>query len=227
MKLKNIAMLILALCMVFTLCACGETAGETNKDTGSDTKAPATTAPQETTEPTEALVKYTVKLVDIRGNAVAGAKVQLCDETNCYLPQATDENGVVTFEQNAGDYKAKITQMPVGYYVNQEYFYFAEGTTEQTITLNIQTYTYLVKVMDQDGNPVAGAELKLVKPESEKTYTTDAEGKLNMMDIKNDYTVTVENAPDAYAADATEYTFPEAPSEDNVFELVITLKPAA
>lgn len=226
MKLKNIVMLVLALCMVFTLCACGQ---EAAKDAAANntTAAPAATAPQETTAPAEELVKYTVTLVDTRGNAVAGAKVQLCDDENCFLPQSTDESGVVVFEQKAGDYKAKVTSMPVGYNVNQEYFYFADGATELTITVNIQTYTYVVKVMDQDGNPVADVDLKFVKSDSENIYTTTAEGKFEVTNIKTDYAVSVESAPDAYAPDATDYTFPAEPSADNIFELTITLKPAA
>jgi len=143
------------------------------------------------------------------------------------MVMATDENGIATFELEAATYKAKLPSVPVGYKLDQEYFYFAGDSKELTITLAIQTYTYLVKVMDEDGNPVADVDLKFVKSEGEFTYATDAEGKRDMMDIKNDYTVTVESAPAAYAPDTTEYTFPEAPSEDNVFELVITLKPAA
>lgn len=133
MKLKNILMLILALCMVFALCACG------NTNTGSETttQAPETSntqsETQESTKADDGKVTYTVTVVDEGGNPIVGAFVQMCLD-NCY-PMATNESGTATFNLEEADYKVSFVTMPVGYTVDVTEFYFAEGSRDLTITL--------------------------------------------------------------------------------------------
>jgi hypothetical protein len=131
MKLRNIFVLALALCMVFTLCACGGNNGD-NKETTAPTAAP-TTAP--TTAPTvdDGKVTYTVKVVDEGGNAISGAMVQLC--LDACVPAITDANGVATYKLAEANYKVSFVTMRQGSTADAAEFYFASGSRELTITL--------------------------------------------------------------------------------------------
>lgn len=130
MKLKNIFVLVLALCMVFILCACGDTAGDNNEST-----AGTTAGTTETTEATvdDGKVTYTVKVVDEGGNPIAGAMVQLCLEA-C-IPALTNAEGVATYNLAEADYKVSFVQMPEGYTADATEYYFENGKCDMTITL--------------------------------------------------------------------------------------------
>lgn len=147
MKIKNILSLILALCLVLGLCACGggeettETEAATEAATEAVTEA-ATEAATEAMEETEAadngMVTYRVKVVDEAGNPIVGAMVQICLDT-C-LPGMTNEEGVAAYQVAEADYKVSFLALPEGYtYTTEETaFYFESGSTEMTITLKAE-----------------------------------------------------------------------------------------
>lgn len=119
---------VMALFLVFALCACGNTANKNNESTAASTT-------QATTEVTidEGKVTYTVKVVDESGNPIAGAMVQLCQES-C-MPGKTDDKGVATYDLEEADYAVKFMTVPEGYTAEQDEYHFADGTYELTITL--------------------------------------------------------------------------------------------
>ena len=161
MKIKNVFALLLALCMVFALCACG--GNETPKNTdpapettqgsansGSSIDEPTlpeseegdetpgeTEKTEENNEPEAELpagqVAYTVTVVDEGGNPVAGALVQICLEA-CF-PGVTNAEGKVTYRVEEADYKVSFVSMPAGYTSDVNEFHFEEGKYELTITL--------------------------------------------------------------------------------------------
>lgn len=134
MKLKNILTLVLALCMVFALCACGETKQPDNtEDTEPSSTAGETQETEETTEPQEDKVDYTVTVVDEEGKPIVGAMVQLCLEA-C-IPGITNAEGFATFTVLEADYKVSFVSMPAGYTSDATEFYFDNGAYEMTITL--------------------------------------------------------------------------------------------
>lgn len=126
MKMKNIYALLLALCLMLGLCACGN-----NADANESTTAGTT----ETTEATvdDGKVTYTVKVVDEGGNPIAGAMVQLCLEA-C-IPALTNAEGVATYNLAEADYKVSFVQMPEGYTADATEYYFENGKCDMTITL--------------------------------------------------------------------------------------------
>lgn len=137
-NIKNIAALLLVLCMALSLCACGGT--ETPATEAPATEAPVVTeAPTEAVEETEAadtgLTTYSVAVVDEEGNGIAGAMVQICQDT-CY-PGITNEAGVAQFNVAEANYKVSFLALPAGYtYSTEEQeFYFESNSTEITITL--------------------------------------------------------------------------------------------
>lgn len=128
--MKKLLILLLALCMLVALCACGETAdGDSG---GTTTTTTSTSASTTTTTQDSSKVTYTVTVVNEQNEPIAGAMVQLCLET-CF-PAVADENGVATFSLDEADYKVSFLTAPEGYAVEDAY-YFADGSTELTITL--------------------------------------------------------------------------------------------
>lgn len=79
---------------------------------------------------------------------------------------------------------------------------------------------YIVYVEDEDGEPVAGVELKFNKDTGNTTITTDEDGKASLTTFVTDIVVTVEEVPEDYEQTDEEYEF------DDEFELTITLENA-
>ena len=133
MKIKHTLALIVALCMVFALCACGKAPG--NTATTTETPAPSETQAetQESTTVNDGKVTYTVTVVDKNSTPITGALVQLCLD-NCF-PMATNESGTATFNLEEANYKVSFVTLPAGYTADAAEFYFAEGSYELTITL--------------------------------------------------------------------------------------------
>ena len=85
-------------------------------------------------DPDDKFVTYTVTVVDQNGAPVKDVYIQMCVGDLCKLPQPTDANGVVVFEDfDPADYSVKVNGAD-GYTFESSY-HFAEGSTELTITL--------------------------------------------------------------------------------------------
>ncbi len=132
--MKKLICLLLCLCALFALAACGETetTGENNTEAttqGGQANTPETpddadiqTGTKPAPTPDDNTVLYTIKVVDEAGNPVAAATIaQICDEV-CVPVKLTDGVGEKSLEANA-NYHVNLTVMPEGY----EY---ASGETE-------------------------------------------------------------------------------------------------
>lgn len=131
---KYLLALVLALCMLFALCACG---GDTDVSEP-ESSAPVAESSEATAESSEAddgKVTYQVTVVDANNAPIAGALVQMCKET-CY-PGSTGADGTVEFALAEDTYKVSFLTLPAGYAysTDETEFYFADGSTELTITL--------------------------------------------------------------------------------------------
>ena len=126
MNVKKVFVFLLALCLLFGLCACGGSNEQTT---------PTTTEPvQNVADPIDdGNLTYLVTVVDEAGKPVPQVMVQLCSQS-CFLA-ATDAEGVARFHLPEDAYKASVTVMPEGYRVDAEEFYFADGSKELTIKL--------------------------------------------------------------------------------------------
>lgn len=127
--MKKLLCMLLALCFVFALCACGD---QTNTEDPSEVETTQnTTSEKETTQETpdddvtidDGKVEYTVKVVDEAGNPVAAVEViQVCDENNsCSVIFMKDGQGSMRLAE--AEYHATLMKgLPEGY----------EYTTEET-----------------------------------------------------------------------------------------------
>lgn len=128
--MKRIIAAILALCALVCV-----SLAVVSCDNAGNGDTVTTTQKEEVT--TAAKVTYTVKVVDENGNPVAGAYVQLCEATEegrCFMPIATDANGVATMELEEGPYKTMVN-MADGYTFSEEYTPFGN---EKTVTLTVK-----------------------------------------------------------------------------------------
>ena len=148
--MKKLLCILLALCFVFALAACGEsetaegteTAAPTDNQTPETTETPETpeeTDPQTGTKPTPSIdentVEYTIKVVDEAGNPVAAATIaQICDEV-CVPVKLVDGVGTKSLEANE-NYHVNLTVMPEGFeYASGETEYYFDETNTCTIVL--------------------------------------------------------------------------------------------
>ena len=132
MRINRFLLLLLVICMLCGLSACGS--GEQVPNT---TAAPVTEQTQATTEaaPVEDdKITFSVKVVDGSGAPMAGVAVQICKDS-C-MPGVTNAEGVATFRvADAEGYKVSFLTVPEGYSAEAEEFYFEAGSTEMTLTL--------------------------------------------------------------------------------------------
>ena len=140
-QFKLILLCLLALCTVFAMCACGETADTSSADAESssavsaESSAPVSETESETSSEDEQSVSFLVSVVDGDGNPVSGVMVQICKDT-C-LPAMSDANGIATFALEITDgYKLSVMSCPEGYtYTGDAEIYLESGATEYTLTL--------------------------------------------------------------------------------------------
>ena len=141
--MKRMLGVVLAVCMVLALAACGG-GSNSGADVSNDapassgvTSEPADSTPASSEEETpvdDGNVTYTVSVIDEDGNPVSGIMVQICKDS-C-MPTMTDANGVATWRVAEDEYKVSFTTSPAGFidYTGTE-FYFDAGSTEMTIIL--------------------------------------------------------------------------------------------
>ncbi len=129
--MKKFLAVILALGMIFSLCACG---GDDNGPTGTETIDNQTVNEQASSEQ-EVTPKFEVTVTDTEGNVVKGVMVQLCKDT-C-VPAMTDDNGVATFNVEITDgYKLSVMSCPDGYeYTGEAEIYLEDGDTSYTLEI--------------------------------------------------------------------------------------------
>ncbi len=215
--IKRTFLVVLALVTVICFAACGDDAEKENgkvesastassdaqnnsEDLDNSTEESTPAVAESSDEEAPALIDYTVKVVDAEGNPVAGASVQLCSESACFLPSTTDAEGVVVFQKEEGTYKACIAG-------TEEYTYFEDGT-EITIVYDSGLVDYTVKVVDAEGNPVAGASVQLCSESAcFLPSTTDAEGVVVFQKEEGAYKACIAGTEEyTYFEDSTEIT---------------------
>ncbi len=148
MKIKSLLLIMLTVCLMVCLCACGDdtTPADNNTTTtqngGNSTTTTTTTQALTTTTTTmaEGKVIYTITVTDEAGNPIPGTWVQMCLES-C-MPVMTNEQGVAKFENmDEANYDVKFLTVPTGYILPVDangdliVYHFEEGSNELTLVL--------------------------------------------------------------------------------------------
>ena len=125
-----LALVCLLLSVSLLVCACDSdkdnetaTTAATEQPTTAPTEAPTTGKEEQPTQPSDGKVTYTVKIMDPDGKGVEGVLVQMCDDSGCKLPQATDANGEVIFKFKESNYHVTLSNLPAGLVAEAEYHF--------------------------------------------------------------------------------------------------------
>ena len=116
--MKKMISVMLLLCLVLGLCACGQSGTETTTEP-TTTESVAEDTTEKSTE-NDGMAAYKVTVTDEGGNPVVGAMVQICKD-DCF-PGVTDAEGVATFTRPETEgYKVSFISLPEGYeYLDEE-----------------------------------------------------------------------------------------------------------
>lgn len=121
--MKKALCMLLAMLMLFGLCACG----------GSGGSAPAAAnAPKAAEEIPEAA--YNILVTDPEGNPIPNVKLEFCDDTGCRTGD-TDRNGSAVFTAKEGTYAVHVLAVPEGVVGTDEEFSFPDAGRELQIAL--------------------------------------------------------------------------------------------
>ena len=126
-KMKKLSSVIALVCLLLAamllVCAC-DNAKDDSKDTEeSQTVVSTEETPTVSTEPSDGKVTYTVTVVDPDGKGVEGVMVQMCDDSGCKLPSATNAEGVITFRYKESNYHVTLSNLPAGLVAEAEYYF--------------------------------------------------------------------------------------------------------
>lgn len=129
--MKKILVVLLAICMLFSFCACG---ADTDSKKDNDVSSTPVSSNEDTSSEEET-AKFEVKVVDGMGNPVEGVMLQICKDS-C-IPAKTDANGIATFNiEVTSEHKLSVLSCPTGYeYSGEAEVYMEDGATEYTVEL--------------------------------------------------------------------------------------------
>ncbi len=166
--------------------------------------------------PETATVQYTVTVTCDDASALAGIKVQL-KKGSALAGEKALTDGKATFELEAGAYAVTLSGVPEAY--TYEEANLATTTPSVTIALTAKNlpdadgkYTFTLTVQYPDGSPVADLFVQLCSTGDSgacNPATTDEKGVITLKLTPDTYEVHIDNPPEGYTFDNTQYTMDE------------------
>ena len=198
--MKKILALILAVAMLMSmsvcLISCNDDNGDNNNNGGSE---------GEGNQNTETKVTYTVNVTDADGNPVKNVEITFTTDDGLSVPFSTDITGRAA-RSTAKGLTAAVTKLPAGYEydkLNEEIVFDANGNATIVITkVEAQGDPYIIKVVDEDGNPIAGVTVQMCSDFCRPPVTTGEDGTATYTYLEGEWhaQLTV-NIPDDATAD--------------------------
>ena len=153
---KKILSTILVLSMILALCASLFSCN--NKDKGNDNVTEQENqGNNDTTTPEK--VNYTVTVVDEEGTPIKGVGITFTPKSGTAVPFPTDADGKSSYKTDK-EITVTVTSIPEGYAYDKLNVAQKFDGNSMTITLTILA-PYVIRVVDQDGNPVAGVQVQM------------------------------------------------------------------
>ncbi len=181
MKLiKNRWLMILSLLLVAfaVLAGCSDTTpSATDEVSTSAATDPATDAVTRPAAETPNKLAYTITVLDVDGNPVAGVTVQMCAANGLsLLPVQTDTDGVAVYNHAQAKYSVTVVAVPDGYHADGQKHYFAADATNLTIILTKvgEDYTEIsTEALTEEPSEVPTEELTEASPETSAEELTE------------------------------------------------------
>ena len=193
--MKKIISLILAAIMLMSLCAslfsCTPDEGE--NDAGGDNNN------------TETKVNYTVTVTDADGNPIKGAVITFNPKGSMSVPFPTDAEGKATYKTDK-EMTATVTSVPAGYkYANigKAQNFDKDGKLSVVVTKAEVELHFIIKVVDQDGNPISGVKVQMCDESDScrKPVTTGTDGTAGYVYEAGNFHAQLTSLPEGYTVD--------------------------
>lgn len=199
--MKKIIALILAVTMLLSmsvcLISCNDDNGDNNNTEGGGEGGGNTN--------TETKVTYTVNVTDADGNPVKGVEITFTTEGSLSVPFSTDITGRAAMK-TAKALTAAVTKLPAGYEydkLNDEITFDANGNATIVITkVEAQGDPFIIKVVDEEGNPISGITVQMCSDFCRPPVTTGEDGTATYTYLEGEWhaQLTV-NIPDGATTD--------------------------
>ena len=166
--------------------------------------------------------EYTVRYEDQDGNPVAGVTFQITDDSTTLF--TTEEEGQVTWWSWPTVCDIQTIEIPAGY----------EGDTESVYTISeeggilVLTLTrvsssgqsdYVVRYVDQDGNPVAGVMCQVCDDKTCSLFPSDENGECRFTLDPYAWEIHTLRVPEGYEGDTETVTYASPEGGEIVFTL--------
>lgn len=186
--MKKILSLILVLVMMLSVVACNDK-GNTPDD-GEGNKEPEK-------------ITYTVTAIDSNGKPVSNVEITFSPKGGTEFPFPTDETGKVTYKTDK-ELTVKVTKVPAGYEYDK--MNVAQSFDENAILAVVLTVIpegdpYVIKVVDQDGNPVEGARVQMCSDACKAPIYTGADGTASYPYEEGDFHAQITKLPEGYSVE--------------------------
>ena len=182
---RLIAVLCLLLCVVTIFCACKPEDPE---------PTPTPDSGNTNTNPT-----YTVTVVDENNQPIEGATVLFYMGNTPKANGTTNASGICSQQLPASLYTVKVAKND--YTTEKELYHFATDATTMTVQMEKKpSTTYVVTVLDENGNPVEGAPVQLCDGEiCRPAQYSNANGVATItVDDNRPYTVSIDLTASGY-----------------------------
>ncbi|WP_028125442.1 SpaA isopeptide-forming pilin-related protein [Eremococcus coleocola] len=165
---------------------------------------------------------FVIKVVDQDQNPVPDLSLQLADG-QAYT--SDDQGQIKLTDLSPGDYGYTISELPQGYQVDSpEGKLTVTGEENQAgqiqVTKEATTFDYVLKVVDQDQNPVPGVSLQLADGQA---FTSDDQGQIKLTGLSpDDYEYTISELPQGYQVDNPEGKLTITEEENQTGQIQVT-----
>lgn len=179
---------------------------------------------------TQTKVTYSVKVVDQNGDPVKDAMINFYPEGGTSFFYLTDKDGKTEGYRTDKKVSASVSVVPDGYEydkIGQKLSFDKDGNLVITVTKLAEEKTeYLIRVIDQNGNPVVGAKIQICVPYGScailENVTADANGEvLNAIKEVEGYEAQIASLPDGYTDPSNGSYHPFEGNSDDGYTVVI------
>ena len=148
-------------------------------------------------------ISYSVTIKDDAGNPIVGAKVDFYIKNDILAEKSvvTDSNGQAVPSIQADFVSAKIVYIPIGYsddIKNTSIKFDNNGKINATVE---KLAPFVVRVVDQEGNPVAGVSVQVCDDKCIGMPETNENGESTYPGVEGNYRAQITGLPDGYTVE--------------------------
>ena len=196
--MKKIIALILAAAMLLSMSVCliscdGGDNGNGNQNDNGNTGGGST----------DEKVTYTVIAVDEDGNPVKDVEITFSPKGGIPIPYKTDAEGKRTYN-TAKELSIIVTDLPEGYdydKLGSAQSFGEDNTITIVLTKVEQGDPFIIKVVDQNGNPVEGVWVQMCAEICKLPVQTGADGCASYPYEEGEFRAQLNDLPDGYTVD--------------------------